>query len=60
MPTKKAHKDVRILERAMGIEPTTKAWEAFILPLNYAREQIEFITSSKFVKIIIINKQNTE
>ena len=25
------------LERAMGIEPTSKAWEAFILPMNYAR-----------------------
>ncbi len=25
------------LERAMGIEPTSKAWEALILPLNYAR-----------------------
>ena len=26
-----------IMERMMGIEPTTKAWEAFILPLNYIR-----------------------
>ncbi len=25
------------LERAMGIEPTSEAWEASILPLNYAR-----------------------
>ena len=25
------------LERAMGIEPTYEAWEASILPLNYAR-----------------------
>lgn len=24
------------LEQAMGIEPTSKAWEAFILPMNYA------------------------
>jgi hypothetical protein len=22
----------------MGIEPTSKAWEAFVLPLNYTRE----------------------
>lgn len=22
----------------MGIEPTSKAWEALILPMNYARE----------------------
>ena len=27
------------MERAMGVEPTSKAWEAFILPMNYAREQ---------------------
>ena len=26
-----------ILERAMGIEPTPEAWEAAVLPLNYAR-----------------------
>ena len=26
------------LERAMGVEPTSKAWEAFILPMNYARK----------------------
>lgn len=25
------------MERVMGIEPTSKAWEAFILPLNYTR-----------------------
>lgn len=25
------------VERAMRIELTTKAWEAFVLPLNYAR-----------------------
>ena len=25
------------MERAMGIEPTSKAWEAFVLPMNYAR-----------------------
>ena len=22
----------------MGIEPTSKAWEAFVLPLNYTRK----------------------
>ena len=26
-----------LFERAMGIEPTYEAWEASILPLNYAR-----------------------
>lgn len=25
------------VERVEGIEPSTKAWEAFILPLNYTR-----------------------
>ena len=25
------------MEQAMGVEPTSKAWEAFILPMNYAR-----------------------
>jgi hypothetical protein len=25
------------VERAMGIEPTPEAWEAAVLPLNYAR-----------------------
>lgn len=25
------------VERAMGIEPTSEAWEASVLPLNYAR-----------------------
>ena len=25
------------MERAMGIEPTLSAWEAEVLPLNYAR-----------------------
>lgn len=27
----------RDLERVEGIEPSTKAWEAFVLPLNYTR-----------------------
>ena len=26
------------MERLMGIEPTLKAWEASILPLNYSRD----------------------
>ena len=28
------------LERVMGIEPTLKAWQALVLPLNYTREFI--------------------
>ena len=27
------------LERVEGIEPSTKAWEAFVLPLNYTRSK---------------------
>ena len=27
----------------MGIEPTSKAWEAFILPMNYARGDLPFL-----------------
>jgi hypothetical protein len=30
------------LERVMGIEPTSKAWEAFVLPLNYTRLRCGF------------------
>ena len=29
------------LERAKGIEPSSRAWEALVLPLNYARERSE-------------------
>ena len=32
------------LERVMGIEPTSKAWEAFVLPLNYTRRMPNFTT----------------
>ena len=28
------------LERAKGIEPSYRAWEALVLPLNYAREEV--------------------
>ena len=27
----------------MGIEPTSKAWEAFVLPLNYTRKRISIL-----------------
>ena len=36
----------------MGIEPTSEAWEASILPLNYTREnsfQLFYNTKSDFV-----------
>lgn len=28
---------IKKLERAKGIEPSYRAWEALVLPLNYAR-----------------------
>ena len=39
------------MERAMGIEPTSKAWEAFILPMNYARmmKRFRFIRYCKII-----------
>ena len=33
----KARKHRGEVERVEGIEPSTKAWEAFVLPLNYTR-----------------------
>ncbi len=30
---------MRLMERAMGIEPTSEAWEASILPLYDARSE---------------------
>jgi hypothetical protein len=34
-----------VLERAKGIEPSYAAWEAAVLPLNYAR-----VTRTFFIK----------
>ncbi len=31
----------------MGIEPTTEAWEASVLPLNYIRKIIEMTSGNK-------------
>jgi hypothetical protein len=33
----------RILERAKGIEPSYAAWEAAVLPLNYARDRLAIL-----------------
>ena len=32
------HLPKKTVERVMGIGPTSKAWEAFVLPLNYTRK----------------------
>jgi hypothetical protein len=36
------------MERAMGIEPTSEAWEASILPLYDARSLLLIILSNRF------------
>ena len=42
---KKAHRtDALFLEQATGIEPAAPAWEAGVLPLNYARTTCMIIT----------------
>ena len=42
IPIKKEHHRVVVLslERVMGIEPTSQAWEARILPMNYTRRNM--------------------
>lgn len=37
------------MERASGIEPPSKAWEAFILPMNYARIVTDLIILTFFL-----------
>ncbi len=37
-------------KRMMGIEPTSKAWEAFILPMNYIRMENRYAIKSKVSK----------
>ena len=35
------------VERAMGVEPTSVAWEATVLPMNYARIETNFSTEPR-------------
>ena len=51
------HLTLFTLERAMGIEPTTQAWEARILPLNYARIQV--VLYSFWLIIQLLKRDNT-
>ena len=37
-----------ILERVMGIEPTSSAWKAEVLPLNYTRKPWRFPSRDKW------------
>ncbi len=34
----------------MGIEPTLKAWEASVLPLNYTRKTVDEIVENDFAR----------
>lgn len=36
------------MERAKGIEPSSKAWEAFVLPMNYARRNESILTGKQY------------
>jgi hypothetical protein len=46
----KAIESSGFLERAMGIEPTSAAWEAAILPLNHARSGLPYQSHPDFGK----------
>ena len=37
----------------MGIEPTSEAWEASILPLNYARDYLYYLSIILLILILI-------
>lgn len=50
---KKTVKDGLFLERATGIEPAYSAWEADILPMNYARKRLK-----RFDAVQILQKEN--
>ena len=39
------------LERVMGIEPTSKAWEALVLPLNYTRKKRRLVCHNLAVTV---------
>ncbi len=38
-----------LLERAMGIEPTSSAWKAEVLPLNYTRLVLPLLVRNPFL-----------
>ncbi len=50
-----ANPSSRMVERAMGIEPTCEAWKASVLPLNYARAS--FQCSKHNVRARLVNSQ---
>ena len=38
------------MERMMGVEPTLPAWEAEVLPMNYIRVQVKYITTAEKIQ----------
>lgn len=46
-----ANFNIKIVEQVVGIEPTTKPWQGFILPLNYTCKN-NFIKAYIFYQII--------
>ena len=40
-----------LLERVMGVEPTSQPWEGRILPMKYTREFYSIIITNKLLKI---------
>lgn len=43
------------MERAKGIEPSSQAWEARILPMNYARMMYNIVSYiSLFIQVKLI------
>jgi hypothetical protein len=41
-----------VLERAKGIEPSYAAWEAAVLPLNYARTVLRIATGTRTDQVL--------
>jgi hypothetical protein len=46
------------LERVKGIEPSSQAWEARILPLNHTRVVKEFLTDPPALRNIFATRVN--
>ena len=46
-PRKRPHQRPGTMERVKGIEPSYEAWEAAVLPLNYARAVLRLTLNSR-------------
>jgi hypothetical protein len=44
-----------VVERVKGIEPSPKAWEAFVLPLNYTRTATVELFASPMLEMQVSN-----